>query len=99
MGSAGRSTKRASQTLIAQARSSAGEHPLIFVCLQESGEVVLDGARGVVDAMVATAGHEAPGQANSKTSRLYQLRRKQFFIKPEGARPTSACRLPVRSAE
>ena len=77
----------------------AGEHPLIFVCLQESGEVVLDGARGVVDAMVATAGHEAPGQANSKTSRLYQLRRKQFFIKPEGARPTCACRLPVRSAE
>jgi hypothetical protein len=51
----------------------------------ESGEVVLDGARGMADVMIATPGHDPPGRmANSKTSRVYQLRRKQFFIKPEG---------------
>ena len=52
----------------------------------ESGDVVLDGARGVIDAMVATPGHDPPGRhAHTKTNRVYQLRRKQFFIKPEGA--------------
>ena len=50
----------------------------------ESGEVVLDGARGMADVMIATAGHDPPGRMANSKSRVYQLRRKQFFIKPEG---------------
>jgi hypothetical protein len=46
-----------------------------------AGLAAAAGEPGAVDTLVATAGHDAPG--HSHTLKLHQLRRKQFFVRPE----------------